>query len=347
MVTRSRWRVGYIGCTVPSMRATGLTRWLSIAALVGAAACGSRSTAGSAADSGSPRDPEAGRRDGARSDTEPAELALRDRVIRACVMAASCGPGAAQGDGLEANRCVDWFGRRAFPSGGLKMGPGGELERLLGCAAAKGCSEFERCYGGNWVGAGPCREPAHCDGDVIVAFEAKGRRLDCAAIGANCVDLATGAPRACCATRSCPGAQETTCNGRQGVLCLLGIGMAFQCPPGMTCNPGFDVAPCRGEGQSCQPDEDATCEGTVSVSCVGGHRARIDCSTNELLSGYSLAPGSVPCGPAGSACKPSDPPHCEGSSVVVCVDGQTATVDCRALGFELCFPGTGGCGYFL
>ncbi len=99
---------------------------------------------------------------------------------------------------------------------------------------------------------------------------------------------------------------------------------------------------CVGLGGACTGDVDR-CDGTRIQQCRGGHLHSNDCgflvpgSTCQTVGGHSFCGSATMCDPTTS------PPGgtCEGNTLVLCVGGALARVDCVSAGFLAC--GIGGC----
>jgi hypothetical protein len=337
----------------PSQTLARLLPLLLLSALL-LGACGARSgrrgAATSAADASPVADASAPRADGPPLD--PVE-----RVLRACAVAASCSTAQAGSQAsFSASACVDWFGRSFVTSG---YAPSSTIlrERLLDCAG-KGadCKGFHRCFGGDLVSAALCHEGATCQGSQVrdnVGPLASGASFDCASLGVSwgCIDLPTGAARACC-VRDVSGAPcVPRCESDTlGVQCLFGATIPVDCGgAGLTCDTTVDTL-CRGRDATCPADTPARCAGARATRCVGGRLQTIDCAQNPFRSGCG-ASNFEPCVASGSSCTSSSKDSCAGDRLQLCVDGRRASVDCKALGFEICFGPLGGrparCGFLL
>lgn len=320
-------------------------RLIVVAMLLVAPGCGKRRALSddqgvSAADHGVPDAPRVdGTLDARGTD---AALPYADRVARACAFVAACAAQLAHD--VRASQCVEWFAYRDWPHAGLTgLGPS-MLDRLLACAPAASCKAFRSCYGGSWVGPTVCREGS-CSGSMLGSYGNSALFLECDKLGATCVDLATGALRACCASKTCSGTSTTTCDPQsstKGTECLLGVSHDFDCAPvGKVCSESPSLL-CQGAGGACDPASTVSCKGSLAQHCMGnadgsGNLATVDCSKTVFRSACNAGGSSdTPCRPAGSACGPSFAGACQGSGLQLCVDGQQVTVDCVGLGFDLC-----------
>lgn len=342
----------------------GLLLWL---VTLHAAACGSR-TGLLGADGGASPPP----RDSApRLDRRvAADLAWADssqvdyvgRVAGACTVAASCSTAQAGSTAVfSANACIGWFAELDFATSGFNNTKSRQLaERLLDCAAAHGadCKAFHACFGGDFVSLDYCHMGSQCQGNALVdSFGplASSARFDCTSLGAGarCVDLPTGAPRACCGFDPPQSPCQSRCNGDSGSFCLFDVMLPIDCgPSGRRClveGSSF----CVGEGNDCPDNLPTSCAGRVAHYCSGGKLARVDCGKRPL--GSACVGGDSyfgPCGAAGLECKAEDVGRCaDGDQLVVCVDGTQQRVSCKALGFEVCFSSLGArparCGWLL
>jgi hypothetical protein len=263
-----------------------------------------------------------------------------DLVMRACALAASCG---APGSNLSPSWCVAEFGRAAWRDATV-------LDHLLSCAGATSCEEFRSCWGGDLVTLSATVEDAECIGNVISIELIKGvspARLDCGAIGGQCVDLASGLLRVGCNVRPCDGPEPIRdCNGTTASGCGgWGEYSSVDCArTGRVCRIDGNHAVCAGSGAPCDESLRITCAGSVATYCSNGAKATIDCATTRFATGCAAgASSSEPCTAAGKDCDPeSFVGRCDGSAFQLCVDGSIATFDCHSIGFPLCdFPSVG------
>jgi hypothetical protein len=295
-----------------------------------------------------------------------ASLSVIERSVRACVVAASCLDNVDGGyPAAVASGCIDAFGRFNWFVGGYGFGPDDVVaERLLACVekARSGagpvidCGVLRTCTGGTWFNPGlsMCREGGYCAGNVMRGGGPGGPTLDCGSYAATCVDLPTGAQRACCTKQLCAGEGLVSCQGTQATLCMLGVEHVIDCAAtGRTCvpQPVIKVDPCGGTGAPCDITQKPMCQGTSATYCAAGKLATTVCGASPYRG--ACDPSSyVPCKPAGAECTPDFKGECDPSqkSVVVCRDGRRQVVSCTALGFEVCH-GAGGkygarCGYY-
>ncbi len=168
---------------------------------------------------------------------------------------------------------------------------------------------------GGYSGSGPS-SLCECSKDMLYTQSNNAMFLHCNVLGGTCVDLPTGAIRACCATKTCAGTSATTCypnpggSPKKGTHCLLGIAYDFDCAP---------------MGQTCSPVQGQLCVATV------------DCAKNVLHSACNSGKTTVdPCRLEGSQCNAGYAGACQGNSLLVCVDGYKVPVDCTSIGFDLC-----------
>jgi len=309
----------------------------------GAAGGGAAGGAAGASTSGGLAGGDAGE-DGAADSGPPP---LPEQIARACVIATSCAePFVTTGYPwwlLSPSTCADGFGQLGWYAQGF-LSPDPELAaRLLACAqaAAPGdCEGFRSCFGGGWVTLSRCHEGAMCDGSKLVMM-GETPFFDCAAIGATCVDLMSGAQRACCNAELCTDFDQVTCDagGATGTFCHgWGAFMTFDCSlTGRVCTPDPYYL-CEGTGAACDVTEPAPeCTGAVASYCAGGRLASFDCSQNELRSGCGGDTYGLPCIPRGSDCDPQGfAGACQGAELTLCVDGYLELVSCTDLGFSTC-----------
>ncbi len=265
-----------------------------------------------------------------------------DQVIRACVVAASCGGGSASG-------CIDDFAKLGWPQFGLFTGSSRALaERLLKCTQGEvHCSTFTACFGGPWVSLSLCREGGHCEGSRIVGKS--NLSFDCGVLGWYCVGLTTGAERACCSQSPglCAGGSGCS-SATAGSTCQFNVDFNYECGAGQVCTTDNDLL-CAGTGDSCQVGAYPTCQGGTTTYCAAGHLATHDCTQSPLRSACAATSASPLCVPAGSECGPEFAGECQNLDLIVCVDGHRRAVSCKALGFEACLSGAGKpyCGFYL
>jgi hypothetical protein len=297
--------------------------------------------------------------DTGRSD---GSLPFKQRVARVCAFAQACAASVAFP--LAASECVEWFAYRDWPRGGYTgFGPS-LLDRLLSCAPAKDCKSFHSCFGGTWVGPTACRTGGECSKNMLYTQSNNAMFLHCNVLGGTCVDLPTGAIRACCATKTCAGTSATTCHPnpggspKKGTHCMLGIAYDFDCAPmGQSCSP-LQGQLCVGPGAYCNPKTTpVSCTGSVAKYCVSktdgsGNIATVDCAKNALHSACNSGKTTVnPCRLEGSQCNAGYAGACQGNNLLVCVDGYKVPVDCTSIGFDLCgtppLSKASGCMYAL
>jgi hypothetical protein len=333
--------------------------WVSLGGAVAAqaaGACGGRSTlsagrgevaagggGGAAAAGGSGGAGDGGAAGGGGEGGAPLEV----DVVRACVVASSCADldGGVPWPAFSASACVEAFGRLGWHFSSPSELPDPTIAaRLLECAAtaaAGDCAAFRSCFGGGWVSLSRCREGGMCQGNTLVAWGPDGPGYDCGTIGATCMDLWSGAQRACCNAEVCSQSSDVTCAGTQVEYCGgWGEHVEFDCgASGRLCQSDL-WDPCVGPGAACAPDAPVTCAGSVASYCSGGALAVHDCS--QVLGRTACAEGApsqygVPCRPSGDACDPTSYlGACEGDDLVLCVDGELRAESCAALGFAAC-----------
>ncbi len=86
-----------------------------------------------------------------------------------------------------------------------------------------------------------------------------------------------------------------------------------------------------------------TCFGSRQRTCSGIVQAEVDCAAlGETCVADAGTPGPARCKRSDAACSPYDATSnvCSGSAISLCLDGQTSTVDCAAIGLS-CVPGSG------
>jgi len=270
----------------------------------------------------------------------------RQQVVEACAYTAACT--ASSGHPVTLSQCLEWFARKGWLDGSYETMGAQLLDRLRSCAPAASCQALYSCYGGTWIGPTTCRAGASCEKGRV---QSGAEHLDCAVLGRSCVELppVTAGERACCALKTCPTepAASTTClagDPTRGVHCKAGIAEEIDCGAwGMVCNPS--ALPCKGTGAWCMTKSGTSCGSfTVAQFCMPsygggdhGYNATVDCSQNPVH-GKCNGGGSTfePCAPAGNECWTDLAAECQGTRLMVCVDGYKLAVDCEAIGFDLC-----------
>jgi hypothetical protein len=271
---------------------------------------------------------------GGAGGSTPDGGASGDLVMRACVLAASCG---APGSNLSPSRCVAEFGRTASRRDDTI------LSHLLACANAASCSEFRSCWGGGLMFLGVV-DGAECVGNAISVELIKGvspAQFDCGIVGGQCVFLATGSiivgcnVRPCCGPDSVAACDGATASGCGGNCEYASVDCARS---GRVCRLDGDHAVCAGTGAACDDAERVTCAGSVATYCAGGARATIDCATTRFATRCAAgAPSYEPCTVAGKDCDPASfVGQCEGSTLRLCGDGSITAFDCPSVGLPLC-----------
>ena len=129
------------------------------------------------------------------------------------------------------------------------------------------------------------------------------------------------------------------CAGTKGTGCVLGVAFPFDCgPSGRVCSPDPAGYLCIGTDGPCAVTQKPSCQGATATYCAGGKLATMSCAGNAFR-GACDPNGYVPCGPSSSQCAPDTfKGECETNRLVVCLDGRRTSVDCGALGFEICYP---------
>lgn len=261
-------------------------------------------------------------------------------ILEACVVARSCGnSGGWMTDTVGS--CLDGFSQLGWFYGAPPFLPDPQIAaRLLSCAAeAPGdCGAFRSCFGGDWVSLPRCREGAYCQGQLL-SSSPEGPFFDCTVLGASCVDLWSGAQRACCNEDPCPQSSGVVCDGTVASYCgPWGEDVEFDCGASRRTCQSDPLAPCVGTGDPCAEGSPAQCAGDVAFYCSAGRIATKDCGETQFRTAcHQDAPVyEVPCRPAGGECEAGAFESCQGATLRVCVDGDWTEVDCPSLGFPVC-----------
>ncbi len=217
---------------------------------------------------------------------------------------------------------------------------------VLSCAEqAASCDDIYAC-----LGAGQTCNPAgtmpYCDQDVLYNCADVGAvqgvlvEADCTGQGLSCLSSPNGAPSICADSFCDPETYTANCVGNVAYNCV-GAGIVEKdCSllfPGTTCGVaaegGFEVAQCRGDGDSCDATFNPSCEGDdVSVcqdgfeyvrECPSGLPCGIDPGTNQASCGAMVTAGCTP-------------ETCDGAELTYCLDGEPRTLDCTEFGFGGC-----------
>jgi hypothetical protein len=262
-----------------------------------------------------------------------------DQLQQACVRLHTCGIQ----NHVRLGDCVNDFHNRLVLIGQRTL-----YEALYACVnqGAGDCKIVRECMG-------IAGKPVVCDGqyqasckgtvayncDLIANWE---QGLDCGKGGKVCVVANAGSSKeAVCAMGSCdPSSYAARCEDGRLLKCTGGAVVVDDCPERqLQCRDG-KAGVCEGTGRSCAPVQSA-CDGNVLVSCVGGYRSDVDCST--LFGDKTCDPGTASCIGAGTQCSTdSFFDTCEGDDLVACIDGTEKTFACRALGFLGCEKKTYG-----
>lgn len=248
------------------------------------------------------------------SSVDPAALAQ----ARACARLSGC-------VGFEAEiGSLGGMSGCAYALGSLSL----DGEAIADCALdAPDCDAAARCLDAGEAPA-PCEPTAdssRCEGDVArVCLAGVTMAHDCAEEGLSCVE--DGAGHAFCGR---PGECDASeCDGDTRIACINGAKMEQDCGDGvcLSAEELAGAAHCAGEGEPCDGPV-FRCEGDVAVTCEFGRIHR------------------EPCGPGlcsttdGAFCM-SDPscasPHCDGTEIVACADGEPRRFDCAQWGFDAC-----------
>jgi len=139
------------------------------------------------------------------------------------------------------------------------------------------------------------------------------------------------------------------CEGRMQVACSEGTITYFDCSrldglyAGATCveDPDTGEPDCEGTA-TCDSSHPTNCTGSTLELCIDGELMRMDCSLIGARC-TQVMPGVDYCVGRGEACTTEDTAWCEGTSVVRCLGGHEAHMDCAAqLGVEFtCFASDG------
>ena len=266
------------------------------------------------------------------------------QAIKACTIAASCAEGQS-GIGITwplftPGACLDALGQLGWYRSGVGGVTDPDLVKLLlNCAVSSDCAKVMGCMGGSWFTLSRCREGATCKGNKLVPPAKSKPSFNCSAIGAKCMDLWSGAQRACCNAQSCSGANKVTCQGTRGTFCHgWGAHLDFDCGlTGRVCSTD-PLSFCKGTGGTCANGKTPTiCMGKAATFCSGGRLATVDCGRNLFRNRCAAGDLYRVCVPSGKACDPAQYlGQCAGSGLKICLDGLIVSVDCKKLGFNAC-----------
>ena len=177
-----------------------------------------------------------------------------------------------------------------------------------------------------------------CRDQVLSACTADGHqfRVDCARSQSICTQASFfGSPSVCAFAKCRP---SLSCHGTQRELCLGDAIVLLDCArDGRRCEEVDGGAPrCVADGL-CGRTDQASCEGSVSVTCGrDGFEVRTDCAVNPTRRRCGADAGV--CVPTGTACA-NLRVTCEGDSVQFCQDGFVRKVNCVSAGFAGCDAG--------
>lgn len=138
---------------------------------------------------------------------------------------------------------------------------------------------------------------------------------------------------------------NTICMGDLHVDCWGSPTMHDCTNVGLTCVQGVEEAFCGAD--TCSPAQQTTyCAGDLVVSCSSGFVFVVrDCSFGGKQGGTCRAnqSGFAECVGTGPVCDPMMADHCDGSTVVRCMNGKESRLDCQDLGGDLtCRDDEGG-----
>lgn len=197
----------------------------------------------------------------------------------------------------------------------------------------------------------------HCVNGVVI-------ETDCTKLDLTCA-FDSESQNACVAETCNPGTYDWNCDEENGNLNTCGSidggggNMVYQyaCGAiGMGCavdlgepGPGDEQAICTGREELCDPAATApACDQLTLTACIAnfdgsGNMARWDCAAGTIHKRCFVDPdsGAASCTPTIDTCDPAlDQGSCDGSSLIVCVDGTTITISCPEHGLKTCRPGT-------
>jgi hypothetical protein len=230
----------------------------------------------------------------------------------------------------------------------------------LACAlAAKDCTALKACVDATPAQVAACGSSMvpMCQGDVLVSCDTTPPSAsDCAAGGLQCIQNSMTAQ---CGTATCdPTTFVSSCNGDALVQCFdgalasatcsaeppstecQGTGSALTCVThaGETCAVVGGVAGCVGAGAACDESSfQASCEGSVVVTCTGGKIGKYDCQKlgSQVTCGHDPT-SAINCVGAGTQCNDETSESCNGSVLTYCMWGTISTVDCKQHGLSGC-----------
>jgi hypothetical protein len=264
-----------------------------------------------------------------------------NEIIRACALAVSC---ASFSNTYSASRCIQEFGKTVSRQDDLK------LERLLTCAKAANCSDFNGCWGGDLFTLDLFVTGGQCSGNSIEITPAGAsgpQFLSCSAMGGVCEGLATDVISVACNAQSCKGTGVApACDGTKARGCggwaeYTSLDCAWS---GRACQIQGSRAVCAGTGTACSDSDKVTCAGSVATYCSRGARATVDCAkTGFATRCVDGGLATEPCTAAGTECDPAAyVDECDGNKLKMCANGSIVSVACDDIGRVLCFAGSVG-----
>jgi hypothetical protein len=265
----------------------------------------------------------------------------QNEIIRACALAVSC---ASYSNTYSTSRCIQEFGKTASRLDDLK------LYRLLTCAKATSCSDFNGCWGGDLFTLDPFVMDGQCSGNSIEITPAGAsgpQYQNCSAMGGVCEGLATGVISVACNAQSCKGTGVApACDGTKASGCggwaeYTSLDCAWS---GRACQLQGSHAVCAGTGTACSDSDKVTCAGSVATYCSRGARATVDCAkTGFATRCVDGGLATEPCTAAGTECDPAAyVDQCDGNTLKMCANGSIVSVVCNDIGRVLCFAGSVG-----
>ena len=267
-----------------------------------------------------------------------------DEVEELCVRMVSCNHEMHAGSTATVSACIDgmmWQGVAATygynDAIDCMVAAGSDCDALFQCSneghAAASCDAAtyaEHCEGSMRVG---------CSEGTISYFDCHG--LDVIYGDATCrLDPGDGSVD-CATTRTCGAGLTTTCDGNALELCTDGDFMRVDCGlVGASCRLyTAGIFYCIGTGGGCSGEE-AWCDGTSVVRCLGGREGIFDCAARlgaDFTCAVDSTSGDSDCAPASTTCVgETNADTCTGTTIEYCRWGRDDTADCAALGFARC-----------